>query len=210
MADPQALLVAVAAGARRSSTSGCPRRSSTSARRPSTWRRRRRATARRWRSGTRGRTCRTVPSARCRRTSAGRATRVRNRSATGPATSTLMTIDGGWVAQQYLPDELTDRRGTTNRANTGTSRRSRAEWMSTNHDRGRTRRRSRRGAVLPRVHGAVVVLVRVLDSLQLLRREIVSLREETGPLLDELRSIHRRRRVRPSTKPATTSIGSIA
>ena len=34
----------------------------------------------------------------------------------------------------------------------------------------------------------VVVLVRVLDTLQVLRREIVSLREETRPLLDELRS----------------------
>jgi hypothetical protein len=34
----------------------------------------------------------------------------------------------------------------------------------------------------------VVVLVRVLVTLQVLRREIVSLREETRPLLDELRS----------------------
>ncbi len=34
----------------------------------------------------------------------------------------------------------------------------------------------------------VVVLVRVLDTLQVLRGEIVSLREETRPLLDELRS----------------------
>ena len=34
----------------------------------------------------------------------------------------------------------------------------------------------------------VVVLVRVLDTLQVLRREIVSLREDTRPLLEELRS----------------------
>jgi hypothetical protein len=34
----------------------------------------------------------------------------------------------------------------------------------------------------------VVVLVRVLDTMQVLRREIASLREETRPLLDELRS----------------------
>jgi hypothetical protein len=34
----------------------------------------------------------------------------------------------------------------------------------------------------------VVVLVRVLDTLHVLRREIVALREETGPLLEELRS----------------------
>jgi hypothetical protein len=34
----------------------------------------------------------------------------------------------------------------------------------------------------------VIVLVRVLDTLQVLRGEIVSLREETRPLLDELRS----------------------
>ena len=34
----------------------------------------------------------------------------------------------------------------------------------------------------------VVVLVRVLDTLRVLRREIASLRDETRPLLDELRS----------------------
>jgi hypothetical protein len=34
----------------------------------------------------------------------------------------------------------------------------------------------------------VVVLYRVLDTMRSLRNEVISLREETGPLLDELRS----------------------
>ena len=34
----------------------------------------------------------------------------------------------------------------------------------------------------------IVVLYRVLDTMRVLRSEVVSLRQETGPLLDELRS----------------------
>ena len=105
MADPQALLVAVAAA-----QAARARRPARGAAQPQPGRhppghRAEEQPVRRWRSGTPAPTCRTVPSARCRRTCATRTTRAPNHSATGSATTTLMTIREGWIDQQYLPDE---------------------------------------------------------------------------------------------------------
>ena len=103
----------------------------------------------------------------------------RSRSATAPATSTLMTTPDGWVAQQYLPDEHRRASGTTSRATTASRRGGRADAAQ---ERERTERRwtdAMTAGELALVIAAVlccigfaaliVVLVRVLDTLRSLR-----------------------------------------
>ena len=104
--------------------------------------------------------------------------------------------DGGWVAQQYLPDPIVDRRWyepSDHGFETGDRR---PHAGSTKHEIERGSSKMTAGdlavtlaAVLCAIGFAalIVVLVRVLDTLKALRIEVESLRRETGPLLAELR-----------------------
>ena len=111
MADPMALR----RGRRRrpapSSSSACPRPSSTWPRRSSTWPPRRRATGPRsaiWNA--RERRARRRRRARCRRTCATPTTAARRSLGHGAGYEYPHDDPRGWLPQQYLPDELADRR----------------------------------------------------------------------------------------------------
>ena len=109
MADPQALLVAVAA-AHAVEHVGLPEAQLNLAQAAVHLATSPKSNRRRWRSGTRGRRSGTARSARCRPTSVGRGIPGAASIGHGAGYEYPHDHDGGWVAQQYLPDELTDRR----------------------------------------------------------------------------------------------------
>ena len=151
----------------------------------------------------------TAPSARCRRTCATPTTKGRSRSATASGYE-YPHDDPTGLGRPAVPARLTNATSsTTNRANTEQKSTWPGEWTNGN-DGGRLSPWCWRPCLCSLGFAAlIVVLVRVLDTMRALRGEVVSLRQETGPLLAELRMSTADARPR-SRRHATISSASTA